>query len=531
MSLMDYFPGTPRGEQENVINTIDRVFNDDGKKFVICQAPTGSGKSHIGATLMRSTRKAPKEFINATVTPKSHFNKDVSDVDRFGGFVLTTTKQLQDQYQSLFPECSILKGKVNYMCDLDPISNAGYARCVYIPKIMTKCSHHGRCEYINAYSDAVKNNFSVLSYSMFLTLPAKLRSKQILVCDEASELEDTLVTHFTINVSYKHLDYLDVFYSKLKSDNSESGFLWISDLMENLKCAMPPMKSFIRGDMSKADVDRANGIKKLLDKVKLIHKFWNESEFIIELTPKSVVISPLRINKLANIMFRGVDKVILLSATVINHVKMANSLGISSDEYEFINVKSDFDPKKSPIYTAPATFDMRYGHIDKSMSKMIDSVLELAEIHKDDNGLIHTHNFKITKALQDATIGDDRFLFRDKFATNEDILYEHYNTKEPTILVSPSLAFGTSLDNEHGRFQIISKLPYLPMSDKRIKILSSRDFEWYQMKMWIKLIQMCGRCTRSIDDHSSTYIFDKSFISAIKRYNSKLPDWFKYRLV
>jgi Rad3-related DNA helicase len=366
---------------------------------------------------------------------------------------------------------------------------------------------------------------------MFLSLPAKLRHKQILVCDEASELEDTLVTHFTVNVSYKHLDYLDVFYSKLKSDNSESGFLWISDLLENLKSAMPSMKTFIRGDMSKAEMDRVNGIKKLLEKVKLIHKFWCESEFIIELTPKGVVISPLKINKLANIMFRGVDKVILLSATVINHVKMANSLGISSDEYEYINVKSDFDPKKSPIYTSPAVFDMRYGHIDASMSKMIDSVLELAEIHKNDNGLIHTHNFKITKALQEATSGDERFLFRDKFATNEDILHEHYNTESPTILVSPSLAFGTSLDNEHGRFQIISKLPYLPMSDKRIKMLSSRDFEWYQMKMWIKLIQMCGRCTRSIDDHSSTYIFDKSFISAIKRYDSKLPDWFKNRLV
>jgi Rad3-related DNA helicase len=230
-------------------------------------------------------------------------------------------------------------------------------------------------------------------------------------------------------------------------------------------------------------------------------------------------------------MFRGIDKVVLMSATIINHAKVAESLGIGRDEYEFIDAKSEFDPKKSPIYTSPAKFDMTYKHIDRSLVKMMDSVLELCDIHKKDNGLIHTHNFKITKALQDAVKGDKRFLFRDKFSTNEDILYEHFNNPEPTVLVSPSLAFGTSLDNEHGRFQIISKLPYLPMSDKRIKLLSKRDFDWYQMKMWIKMIQMCGRCTRSLEDHSSTYIFDKSFLTAIARYEDKLPEWFKARLV
>jgi len=438
---------------------------------------------------------------------------------------------LQDQYGELFPEASTLKGKINYQCDIDPILNAGCAKCVYLPSTMSSCAMKGNCEYINAYGDAIKNNLSVLSYSMFLSLPAKLRSKQILVCDEASELEDTLVKHFTLNVTYKKLDYLKVPYSKLTMDDSESGFLWISELLINLKDAMPSKKALMRRNVSKAFIDRAKAIRDMIQKVTLLHRFWDESEFIVEKTKDGVVISPLKVNKLSSIMFRGIDKVVLMSATIINHVKVAESLGIGRDEYEFIDAKSEFDPKKSPIYTAPAKFDMTYRNIDRSLVKMMDSVLELSDIHKVDNGLIHTHNFKITKALQDAVKGDKRFLFRDKFSTNEDILYEHFNNPEPTVLVSPSLAFGTSLDNEHGRFQIITKLPYLPMSDKRIKLLSNRDFDWYQMKMWIKMIQMCGRCTRSLEDHSSTYIFDKSFLTAIARYDDKLPEWFKTRLV
>lgn len=531
MSLMSYFPGTPRGDQENVINRIDHALYTDNLKFVMVQAPTGTGKSHIGATVALSTNKCPKVFRKMNVTPKSMFAQNAPDVEKFGAYILTTTKQLQDQYGELFPQSSLLKGKVNYPCGIDPICNAGCAKCVYIPSVMGACAYSGKCEYINAYSDAVKNPFSVLSYSMFLSLPRRLRNKKILVCDEASELEDTLVKHFSINVKYKTLDYYKVPYSTLTIDDSEEGYLWISELLCNLKESLPSQKSLSRSNVSKSIVDRARGMKDMIQKLTLLHNFWNESEFIVEKTKDGVMISPLKVNKLASIMFRGIDKVILMSATIINHSKMASSLGIGKNEYEFIDVKSGFDPKKSPIYTAPAKFDMTYANIDKSLIKMIDSVLELSDIHAEDNGLIHTHNFKITKALQDAVKGDRRFLFRDKFSTNEDILYEHFNNPDPTVLVSPSLAFGTSLDNEHGRFQIITKLPYLPMSDKRIKILSKRDFDWYQMQMWITMIQMCGRCTRSAQDHSATYIFDKSFLSAIARYDDKLPDWFKNRLV
>jgi Rad3-related DNA helicase len=531
MSLMDHFPGTPRGDQEKIIDRVDHALYTDDLKFVMVQAPTGTGKSHMGATCALATDTCPRSLKRLQMTPKSMFAKSAPDVEKFGAYVLTTSKQLQDQYLELFPQASVLKGKVNYQCDIDPVLNAGCAQCVYLPKVMPKCKIDGRCDYINAYSDAMKNNFSVLSYSMFLSLPAKLRSKQMLICDEASELEDTLVKHFSIDVAYKRLDYLKVPYSQLKFDDSEEGFLWISELLDNLQASLPPQSSLMRKNVSKAMISRATAIKDMIQKVQLLHKFWNVSEFIVEKTKEGVNISPLKVNKLASIMFKGIDKVVLLSATIINHAKVAESLGIGKDEYEFIDVKSGFDPKKSPIYTAPAKFDMTYGKIDKSLNKMINSVIELSDIHKKDNGLIHTHNFKITKALQDAVKGDSRFLFRDKFSTNEDILYEHFNNPSPTVLVSPSLAFGTSLDNEHGRFQIISKLPYLPMSDKRIKILSKRDFDWYQMKMWIKMIQMCGRCTRSEEDHSSTYIFDKSFLTAIARYDDKLPEWFKTRLV
>ena len=207
MSFMDNFPGTPRGGQEEVINRIENAFVKNGKKFVICQAPTGSGKSHIGATIASSTKRCSRSLMRSRITPKSHFKVDVDLDDQFGGFVLTTTKQLQDQYATLFPNISTLKGKHNYSCSKDLTLNAGCASCVYVGGVMDQCSIKGDCDYINAYSDAVKSSFSVLNYPMYLSLPSSLRYKQVLVCDEASELEDALVSQFSINVNYKTLDY------------------------------------------------------------------------------------------------------------------------------------------------------------------------------------------------------------------------------------------------------------------------------------------------------------------------------------
>jgi Rad3-related DNA helicase len=97
-------------------------------------------------------------------------------------------------------------------------------------------------------------------------------------------------------------------------------------------------------------------------------------------------------------------------------------------------------------------------------------------------------------------------------------------------LISPSLGFGTDLYGDFGRFQIIMKAPYLPLGSKRIKTLAARNQRWYEMKALVNLVQMCGRTTRSKEDHSNTYILDAQVIDLIKRNRSRLPQWFIHRL-
>jgi Rad3-related DNA helicase len=111
------------------------------------------------------------------------------------------------------------------------------------------------------------------------------------------------------------------------------------------------------------------------------------------------------------------------------------------------------------------------------------------------------------------------------------LLEEHKSNEEATILVSPSLDTGISLDDELGRFQIIIKSPYLPLGSKRIKKMFEKNPKHYTMKMLDKLIQMSGRCTRSKNDYSVTYILDGVAVDVIMREKTNLPKHFLERFV
>ena len=92
------------------------------------------------------------------------------------------------------------------------------------------------------------------------------------------------------------------------------------------------------------------------------------------------------------------------------------------------------------------------------------------------------------------------------------------------------MAFGVDLPGDMSRFQIVMKLPYPSLGDKRIKAMFEKDPKWYTMKMFTKLIQMCGRSTRTTDDYCDTYILDACAVAALKREYSNLPVYFKQRL-
>ena len=120
INLLSKFPDsfTPNKQQIKLLRNIEQAF-EDGYKFVVCSAPTGSGKSFISKTLGNHSQSPSKEFVDLVNTYQIYkrtqagnyqYEEEMEDQKPFGAFALTITKALQDQYKDLFSDIDVLKG-------------------------------------------------------------------------------------------------------------------------------------------------------------------------------------------------------------------------------------------------------------------------------------------------------------------------------------------------------------------------------------------------------------------------------------
>lgn len=553
LQLVDFLNTFPsdskaRPQQEFALKKIAQAFSS-GKKFVIASLPTGSGKSHIAASVARSATPIDthrKNLIDSYLIYKKdrngnfQYEDDFLNGSSFGSYILTITKSLQNQYKTLFPDSVTVMGKSNYSCDIDPNVSIDFAPCLYSQKIKESCFASNRCPYYKTRNSAFISSDPVLNYRAFMSLPEFLQKREIFIFDEASDLESELVGQYSININYSYLNSEDIDFKKLYSDDSKQAGVWLIDLYDKVKSETDKLKSRLMNieknesheAIKSRDMQRLGRLTGLVNNLEVAISNWEECEYLVEnRDSEKVVFVPYDIKPLAKKIFDKADMILMMSATISNPVEFAKTLGIQKVQYEYIDVPSSFDSSKSPIKTT-RKYSLSYKNNNRDLPKIIEAALELCNHHKGQKGLIHTHTNRITEEVKKLVGSDERFLFRELGNTNDDIIQEHRNRKDDdTILVSPSLDTGISLDGDLGRFQIILKAPFLPLSSKRIKKIYDKNKEYYTMKMLDNLVQMCGRCTRSDEDYSVTYILDGNVIPALLANKHLLPKHFLERII
>lgn len=537
--LLSEFPAgyTPSDQQSQLLKEIESAF-DSGYKFVICNAPTGSGKSFISKTLSNASKPHDEnyvELINSYEAYKrdqsgQYINSVECDDSHGGAFALTITKSLQDQYKQLFNDTEVLKGKANYQCDIDPNFDVETAPCIHSKNILNDCWQKNRCPYYKTRNKSLTSKFSALNYKMFLALPKHVKNRDYIICDEASELEDEIVRQFSILIDIKKLRLNNIKVEPLTSTKSQIVFKWINTININIVGAIEELLDVIKQTKTPlaSDINRHRFLKTFQLTLTQVIENWNTCEYIIQLDDKEHVrLTPLKIDSLTKYIFQYADKILLMSATIIDHANLAKVLGIK--KYKYVEAQSVFDPKKAPIYISQ-TNRLNQSNLQKALPTIIKQIKQICAEHKDEKGVIHTHTNYITSYIQER-INESRFLYRDNQTRNEDILELHLNSNEPTVLVSPSLGLGVDLKDDLARFQIIVKAAFLPLGDDRIKKLFSQDKQWYENKMLSNFIQQCGRGIRSSKDHCVTYVLDATIFNAIVRNKEKLPRYFLDRFV
>lgn len=517
----------------DLLQQIDRAYAS-GKKFVICCAPTGSGKSFLSKTLGNASNKPSQSFVDLIESNEAFkqdqfgdfvAKRDCEDEPTFGAFALTITKSLQDQYHELFEDTAVVKGKSNYLCNVDPHFNVDVAPCIYLTDLKENCLARKGCAYYNARNHALVSKFSALNYSMFMSLPDHVKRREYIICDEASELEDELVKRFSRELHFKVLKKLGVNVAAIPVGNYTKFRSWLETFSETLAVSIHDLQARLKrkkNETELSDRQRYVLLRNLHMTLQTTIDTWNDCEYLIEKNEDMITLKPLRVDNLSKHIFDHADKVLLMSATIIDPKHFAKTLGIT--DYTYIEVDSTFDPKHAPIHCS-GKVKLNYKNLRESLPSLTKQIAEICKHHKGMKGVIHTHTNEIAEYLK-INLNSDRLICREKGVNNEQILKQHVESTQDTILVSPSLTFGVDLKDDLARFQIIIKAAYLPLGDERVKRLFKEDPQWYQNKMLNNLIQACGRGVRSRTDHCVTYIMDACITDAVLKSKHKLPKYF-----
>ena len=542
--LITAFPprATPNSAQDYIISEIEEAIAQ-GKKFIIINAPTATGKSYIAKTLANFSDEPSSGFINACNSYQIYDNDDpqVSDDDLkpFGAAILTVTKSLQDQYTDFFEDGESLKGKSNYVCAVNELYTCENGMCTFTKGQLKKCLTCDRCPYFTQRNRAVTNICSFYNYAMFESLPEIVKNKEFIICDEASELESEIVGRYTFEIVSKELKKINSEYPITPSANASRGIIldWVSEMASICEYEYNSYMNYINKELKdKAKKKRLN--KEETQKLSLLKKYkenftsiidaWPDTEYIITHTNNGLLFQPYNVDKLAHRIFKYGKIIILMSATIVNPAKFAKTLGI--DDYYFIETATTLSAKKAPIRCTDK-FRLNYRNKDEVLPKMSKVAGYICDMHADKKGIIHTHSMDILRYLKSELGNNPRFLFREQGIDNEHILQIHSETSQPTVLVSPSMTHGVDLKGDLGEFQIVMKAPYLPLNDNRVKLKFDSDKEWYSDAMLSTLVQMCGRCNRTESDYSETYILDGNIVDAVIRNKDKLPKYFLERFV
>ena len=538
-----YIEGFPQGYkpsniQTSLIKDIEKAFSS-GYKFVVCSAPTGSGKSFLSKTLGNLSREPSSEFSDLVSSYEIYkrnnyggyvFSDIVDDEPRFGAFALTITKALQDQYKDLFEDTEILKGRNNYQCTYDEGCAADKAPCLYNKALREQCWAKHTCPYYEARNRAVVSRFSSLNYDMFFALPHHIRQKEYMVCDEASELEDQLVKAFSCQVNFETITKSKIKIPVLPSTNDYSKIgRWVQNMTLNVEAQVEILKEQIQLNKTKIggvkSVEQTNELvilQGLHSKLKTLISTWYDSEYIVERYDKGINFVPLKVDKLSKNIFDCADKVVLMSATIIDPAAFCKTLGI--DKFKYIEADSTFKASNGPIYVNVKT-KLNYNNLRSQLPQIAKQIQKICDFHKDEKGVIHTQTNFITNFLKN-NIHNDRIIYREQGVSNADILAQHTSDTSPTIIASPSISHGIDLKGDLARFQIIIKAPFLPTTDKRVERLMKDDFNWYINKMLGTFIQACGRGIRSKDDFCVTYVLDAAITDMVFKNKNKIPKYF-----
>lgn len=467
-------------------------------------------------------------------------------------YILTVTKQLQDQYLKDFKNLGfrLVKGRGNFTCRKYQDDNVNQfcdeGRCIlegYKCEYSIKNNHGGRIsregtchydfqKYLGLISPVVISNYHYLFLE--LNFVGDFRKRELMIFDEAHKLEESIMSLLKLEFDRKELkEHANINLSKsvVRKLNNGDYKDWIS-FINRVKDIYLEEYNKIKDIKNRPELNTKRlYLKKRIDDCYIFtrHIRHDPDKWIFDYDPYWSVaqFKPVKVDKYAKDTFLQYgDVCIFMSATILDYKLFAKWLGIDVDEIYAIRQKSPFEISRNPIKTFKG-FNMSYNNLEDSAPLTIPLINDILEKHKDDKGIIHTVSYNCKNYLKRKI--DNPRLIDHKTYNRTKRLKMFRKSDGPLVLISPSMNEGVDLPGDLCRFQIIYKLPYPNVMDKQTSLRMRMDREWFKYKTSLALVQTVGRGMRYEDDYCRTYFIDsrlKGFVLMDRLSDHFLPDTF-----
>ena len=216
-----------------------------------------------------------------------------------------------------------------------------------------------------------------------------------------------------------------------------------------------------------------------------------------------------------------------MSAT-IDRDSFCENTGINAEEVAVIDApKSPFPLENRRVeFLDVRRLNSRSTEEDKSA--VIKKIDEILTAHQNERGLILTSSIYWCHEIRRGLSEKNRERVRICHSKNSDgrtqdeILDEHEGTPN-SVLLSSSLWEGVDLKDELSRFQIIAKVPYPNLSEKRVSEKMYMFPMWYDAQTLMKLLQGLGRSIRNDKDWAKTYVLDSAVHHVLNKAKPRIP--------
>lgn len=554
---------SPRPGQAEAVQQVLEAFVDEGMTNVVLCAPTGTGKSIIGAACaeaLTTVRGKPESMVKSSV-------------------LLTATNVLAKQYHNTFDALEktgkfiMIKGAGNYECSAlsTPEEEATGETCAFF----TMTQHRGEfedviqkhcnsCEYLQIKQRRNLIRHLTTNYSYYFIdrmYTGKLENRDLIVWDEAHLINDLFSEHNAIFFSQKLVQKMaqeiadavqitDLEIAKILSSVAKDCGTKDKINDRNYKAYLTAMLKVYRyakerGEIFKEKAIRAgqtgtyNKLTRFVRayegracKIDDFFKYEYDHVFEYKEDEAAVSVKPVFVGTMIDAL-QAADHNLFMSATVSGDF-MVQTLNLDPTKTKFIKLPPTF-PKENKEIVIFDPLSLSYSSLQNpdTVKKLVENVGKIVKKHvaEGERGIILAPSFKLQNAIVAGLPKGDYKLFEQRQGEKLEHTLAAFKayTGGSAILISPALFEGVDLPGDLSRFQILVKAPFPSLGDKRMKYIADKWPNLYSLITVMKAVQGAGRSVRSDQDHAVTYILDQNLVRLWKSKSNVWSDEFTTR--